>query len=111
MKPSRISRFSPANQVIGTLKGQSHGMGDLLSSITTGVSNDVNNAPTQLLNGLIGSVVAQPGVQAAGAAQLKQQSASALATQITNILNNPTELALYAGGTLLLLVVIAKVMK
>jgi len=109
-KRMRSLRGKPAATIIGTLRG-SRGMGDLISGIEAGVSNDINNAPSQALSSLIGSVAAQPSVQAAAGAQLQAQSANALSAKLVAIMNNPTQLALYAGGAFLLFIVAAKVLK
>lgn len=95
---------------MGALRG-GHGMGDLLSGIETGISNEVNTAPTQLLSGLASSVAAQPGVVTAAGTAAKGQAANAIAAQIVTIMNNPVQLALYAGGFILGVVILAKVIK
>lgn len=112
MRQLRLS--GPATQVMGALRRQHHGdrpMGDLLSGLTTGISNEISQAPNTLLSGLVGNIAAQPGVKAAASTATKNAAASQLATQITALMNNPMQLAMVAGGGIVLLVVLAKVLK
>lgn len=117
-----LSLGAPATQVMGALRSgrpaqvsRQHyldkPMGDLLSGITTGLSNTVSQAPNQLLSLVVGNVASQPAVKAAEGTAAKNAAASSLATQITNILNNPTQLAIFGGGALVAFIVLSKVLK